>query len=254
MDELKKKSNESGQKDYKERFEFVLTTGENIICQRYFRINNFNPSALNSYELVSAIRKCAAVIDKDLRDKTHAYLEVYAPRIFDSYDEMCDYISKDENFTKMSVGEGLVVKGNTVTDYALTANKTAFPLGYKFDDGEFSENSIEDNKTKYKFAFKVDGREACSIEWEGCYPKFVRDKIDLSNKRGKYDDNSVEHLTFEQYLLYRMVKGKSDLVYGLIKSICYACSYPTANDYTTNVEEMYECWDYDSNRLLYKMI
>ena len=254
MDELKKKSNESGQKDYKERFEFVLTTGENIICQRYFRINNFNPSALNSYELVSAIRKCAAVIDKDLRDKTHAYLEVYAPRIFDSYDEMCDYISKDENFTKMSVGEGLVVKGNTVTDYALTANKTAFPLGYKFDDGEFSENSIEVNKTKYKFAFKVDGREACSIEWEGCYPKFVRDKIDLSNKRGKYDDNSVEHLTFEQYLLYRMVKGKSDLVYGLIKSICYACSYPTANDYTTNVEEMYECWDYDSNRLLYKMI
>lgn len=254
MDELKKKSNESGQKDYKERFEFVLTTGDNIICQRYFRINNFNPSALNSYELVSAIRKCAAVIDKDLRDKTHAYLEVYAPRIFDSYDEMCDYISKDENFIKMSVGEGLVVKGNTVTDYALTANKTAFPLGYKFDDGEFSENSIEVNKTKYKFAFKVDGREACSIEWEGCYPKFVRDKIDLSNKRGKYDDNSVEHLTFEQYLLYRMVKGKSDLVYGLIKSICYACSYPTANDYTTNVEEMYECWDYDSNRLLYKMI
>ena len=254
MDELKKKSNESIQKDYKERFEFVLTTGDNIICQRYFRINNFNPAALNSYELVAAIRNCAAVIDRDLRDKTHAYLEVYAPRIFNSYDEMVDYISNDENFKKMSIGEGLVVKGNKETDYALAANKTAYPLGYKFDDGEFSENSIEDNKTKYKFCFKVDGREVCSIEWEGCYPKFVRDKIDLSNKRGKYDESDVEHLTFEQYLLYRMVKGKSDLVYGLIKNICYACSYPTANDYTTDVDEMYECWNHDSNKLLYKII
>ena len=33
-------------KDYKERFEFELTVGNNIICQRYFRINNFNPTSL----------------------------------------------------------------------------------------------------------------------------------------------------------------------------------------------------------------
>ena len=43
MSEIKKSAAES--KDYKERFEFELTVGNNIICQRYFRINNFNQTA-----------------------------------------------------------------------------------------------------------------------------------------------------------------------------------------------------------------
>ena len=36
---------------YKERFQFILSLGENIICQRYFRINGFNPESVESYEL-----------------------------------------------------------------------------------------------------------------------------------------------------------------------------------------------------------
>ena len=72
MAEFKQKSAESS-KDYKERFEFVFTTGDNIICQRYFRINNFNPTSLRSYVLTNAIRRCAAVIDNDLKDKTQIY-------------------------------------------------------------------------------------------------------------------------------------------------------------------------------------
>lgn len=253
-----KKSNESV-RDYKERFEFVLTTGGNIICQRYFRINNFNPTSLRSYELTSAIRKCASIIDKDLKDKTMTYLEIYAPRTFSSEKEMNDYISDETNFSKMTVGEGLVVRGNTETDYVLCPNKTAKPLGYKFDDGELTSNSINDNKTTYKFAFKVDGREACSIVWDGYYPKFVRDKIDLSNKRGRFDGEDAYYLTFEQYLLNAMVKGKSDLVYGLIKNICYACSLPEPENgeetnYTVDKEDFFECWNHDSNRLLYNVL
>lgn len=253
-----KKSNESV-RDYKERFEFVLTTGGNIICQRYFRINSFNPTSLRSYELTSAIRKCAAIIDKDLKDKTQTYLEIYAPRTFSSEAEMNAYISDDYNFSRMTIGEGLVVRGNSETDYVLCPDKTAKPLGYKFDDGELTNNNPEDNKATYKFAFKVDGREACAVEWDGYYPKFVRDKIDLSNKRGKFDGEDTDHLTFEQYLLNAMVKGKSDLVYGLIKNICYACSLPEPENgeetyYTVNEEDMLDCWNHDSTKLLYKMV
>ena len=72
MGDFKQRSTEST-KDYKERFEFVFTTEGNIICQRYFRINNFNPAALRSYELTNAIRRCAAIIDRDLKDKTQIY-------------------------------------------------------------------------------------------------------------------------------------------------------------------------------------
>lgn len=254
MVDFKQKSAESQQKDYKERFEFVFTTEGNIICQRYFRINNFNPTALRSYELTNAIRRCASVIDRDLKDKTQIYLSIYAPRVFESEKEMEEYIAKDENFEKMTVGEGLVVRGNSETDFVLCKNKTAKALGSKFDDGELTEIGAEVNKTTYKFAFKVDGKEVCSITWDGYYPKFVRDKIDLSNKRGKFADDDTEHLTFEQYLLYMMVRDKSDLVYGLIKNICYACSYPENTDYTVDVDDIFDCWNHDSARLLYNEV
>jgi hypothetical protein len=246
MAEIKKQSAEP--RDYKERFEFVLTTGGNIICQRYFRISNFNPKSLRSYELTSAIRHCVNVIDNDLKDKTAIYLERCTPKTFGSVEEMEKYIAKSENQSRLSLGEGLVVKGNTATDYFYAGNGVAKELGYKFDDGEMTVNSVESNKTTYKFTFKVDGYDVCSASWDGYYPKFVRDKIDLSNKRGKFDENDIDYLSFEQYLLYKMFEGKSDLVYGLIKSICYACSLPNEKDYTVNIDDIVDEWNYDSAR------
>ena len=244
MIENKKQSNEP--RDYKERFEFVLTTGGNIICQRYFRINAFNPKSLQSYELTSAIRHCANVIDRDLKDKTAIYLERFAPKTFNSVEEMENYLSDEKNLEGLSLGEGFVVRGNTTTDYFYAGDGKYKELGYKFDDGEITSNDNELNKTTYNFAFKVDGKNCCVVEWDGYYPKFVRDKIDLSNKRGKFDGDDIDKLSFEQYLLYKMVEGKSDLVYGLIKTICSACSYPNAADYTTTTDDIIEDWNNDS--------
>ena len=191
-------------KDYKERFEFELTVGNNIICQRYFRINNFNPTSLRSYELTDAVRNCVAVIDRDLKDKTHIYLEMYAPKVFNTVEEMEAFVANPSNSYRLTMGEGLVVRGNTKTDYVYTKNGTVCELGYKFDDGELTEVPVADNKVTYKFAFKVDGREACAMVWDGYYPKFVRDNIDLTNKRGKVEDDEVGSLSFEQYLIYKM--------------------------------------------------
>lgn len=244
MAEIKKQSNEP--RDYKERFEFVLTTGGNIICQRYFRINNFNPKSLGSYELTSAVRHCASVIDNDLKDKTAIYLQRFAPTSFSTYEEMVEFVKNNQN--RFSLGEGLVVRGNDKTDYAYDGNGKVKELGFKFDDGEITENDVESNKSTYKFTFKVDGRDACVVSWDGYYPKFVRDKIDLSNKRGKFDEEDIDHLSFEQYLLYKMVEGRSDLVYGLIKSICNACSYQNNGDYTTTIDGIVEDWNNDSAR------
>ena len=238
-------------RDYKERFEFVLTTGGNIICQRYFRINAFNPKSLQSYELVSALRKCANVIDNDLKDKTAIYLERYAPKIFQTVEEMDKYVSNEENWPRMTLGEGLVVRNNSVTDYFYGGEGKWVPLGSKFDDGELTESNVNDNKTTYKFAFKVDGREVCAVQWDGYYPKFVRDKIDLSNKRGKFDEEDIDRLSFEQYLLYKMAEGRTDLVYGLIKTICTACSAQDNSEYTTTVNGIIEEWNADSARLAF---
>lgn len=237
-----KKSDES--KDYKDRFEFELTVGNNIICQRYFRINNFNPISLRSYELTDAIRRCVATIDADLKDKTHAYLEMYAPKVFSSVKEMKEYVTNPYKQQFLTLGEGLVVRGDKDTDYFYTGKGDCYEaLGYKFDDGELTDAPTSDNKVTYKFAFKVDGVERASIIWEGYYPKFVRDKIDLSNKRGKFETMDVGRLSFEQYLLYKMFQGKSDLIYGLIKNICQACSVQDNKSYTTRVDDIIDGWN-----------
>ena len=111
---------------------------------------------------------------------------------------------------------------------------------------------VTDNKVTYKFAFKVDGREACAVVWDGYYPKFVRDKIDLSNKRGKFDEDEIDRLSFEQYLLYKMVQDKSDLVYGLIKNICQACSFDESKgSYTTKPNAIMDGWNETSTKILW---
>lgn len=229
-------------RNYKERFEFELTVGDNIICQRYFRINNFNPKSLRSYELTEALRRCVTTIDNDLKMKTQAYLEMYAPMVFNSEEEMKNYLSNPSNLTRLTLGEGIVVRNNKETDYVLVDGGNVRELGYKFDDGELTEISPELNKVSYKFAFKVDGRESAAIVWDGYYPKFVRDKIDLSNKRGKFENEDPNRLSFEQYLLHKMVQGKSDLIYGIIMHICTACSYAEDKTYTTDIDDILDGW------------
>jgi hypothetical protein len=201
---------------------------------------------LGSYELTSAIRHCVSVIDNDLKDKTAIYLSRFAPVTFNTVEEMEEFVKN--NAGRFSFGEGFVVRGNKTTDYAYNGNGEVKELGFKFDDGEMSEGDIDSNKSTYVFTFKVDGKDMCSAQWDGYYPKFVRDKIDLSNKRGRFDEDDIDHLSSEQYLLYKMVEGRSDLVYGLIKTICNACSYQNANDYTTSIDGIIDEWNNDSAR------
>lgn len=251
MTDFKKKSNEP--RDYKERFEFVLTTGGNIICQRYFRINNFNPTCLKSYELTRAIRNAAAIIDQDIKDKTNTYLSIFAPRVFETKEQMSNYFENKNHWDGMQYGEGIIVKEDKVTDYSWS-DEGPKPLGYKFDDGEITSGVTPDKVTSYQFTFKVDGRDACTVQWDGVYPKFVRERIDLSNKRGKFVGEDVSRLNFEQYLLYKMVKDKEDLVYGIIKNICIACSYDDATEYTIEENEIINSWNYNNQEILYKTV
>ena len=72
----------------KERFEFVLSINGNIICQRYFGINNFQERSLGSVNLSEAVRACMALIDRDLKEKTDIYNYYTAPQVFKDKAEM----------------------------------------------------------------------------------------------------------------------------------------------------------------------
>ena len=209
---------------FKERFEFRLTVGDDIICQRYFRIGNFNPLSLKSMELSDTIRACANTIDSDLKSKTQIYLEIFAPRIFNTMEDFEAYVGNENNRNALVRGEGVVIRDVKDHDFAWNGVDKLIPLDFKFEDGEFSEPLTDEDYVTYKFAFLDSGREVCSTVWTGVYPRFVRNSIDLSNKRGKLDQSDIYRVGFEQYILYKLVEGRNDLVWKLVKEICYTCS------------------------------
>ena len=57
------------------KFEFVLYINENIICQRYFTVRDFNPKSIKSIEAKECVETCVAIIQDDLKTKTFDYLE-----------------------------------------------------------------------------------------------------------------------------------------------------------------------------------
>ena len=71
--EVQKKEVVLNNESYKERFQFILMLDDNIICQRYFRINGFKPESIGSYELKEAIDEAVWLIRKDLESKSRVY-------------------------------------------------------------------------------------------------------------------------------------------------------------------------------------
>lgn len=216
----------------KERFEFKLTINDNIICQRYFKINNFNENSLTSIELKDAIDYCVNLIDNDLKSKSRIYLWYTAPYIFNNENEMYAWFDNVNNTKNVRFGEYIYLRDSD-TEYWWNGN-TVLPCVDKVNDGELTSHSENDEPVIFKFAFLDSDKEVYSKIWDGsCYPKFVRNGVDLSNKKGKFEGDDVNKLNFENSLLYHMVNDKVDLVPLIIKEICDTC---TASNkwYTSN--------------------
>ena len=54
----------------KEKFEFLLSINDNIICQRYFTVRNHNPKSINSIDLYESVLYIKEVISNKLILKT----------------------------------------------------------------------------------------------------------------------------------------------------------------------------------------
>ena len=61
----------------KEKFEFVLSIGENIICQRFFTVRNHNHKTLKSLDLYWAVENIKDVIIGQLVLKTVDIIDLY---------------------------------------------------------------------------------------------------------------------------------------------------------------------------------
>ena len=66
--------------------EFLLTLNENIICQRYFNVRNYNPKYKNSLDLYYTISDIAEDLKYSLKNKAFDY-------IYDRYNQYTNYVN-----------------------------------------------------------------------------------------------------------------------------------------------------------------
>jgi len=108
------------------------------------------------------------------------------------------------------------------------------------DNEEFTSPLIEPWACTFKIVISDNKRDVITKIWDGyAYPKFIRDKVDLSNKNVKVTNKDGQtfsyekeaffkanegRLSFEQEVLKGMIMDKPDVLLQITKKICEVCS------------------------------
>lgn len=89
----------SSKKQNKE-FEFVLSIGSNIICQRIFFVPDFNPKSLKSMNLYDMMVNIKQIIQNDLKIKDTNHINSHEYRDFENNIENNEYFRIDINMNQ----------------------------------------------------------------------------------------------------------------------------------------------------------
>lgn len=231
---LKKVDNSS----YREKFQFLLSINENVICQRYFRINNFDFNSIESIELKETMDECVRMIQNDLESKSRVYMwytnndPIKLTGFVDSID---DLDSADVRFLTDGIdGEGKLSNGKNIKktyfDYASAATANVEYTDERPSDGEFV----------FKFTFMMDDKPLYERVWDAnVYPKYIRNGVDLSNSKAIYKDRDPSTLSFSLAIIHHMTVDKPDLVFQIIKTICDNLSTSYSDEYEYTKREIY---------------
>ena len=108
------------------------------------------------------------------------------------------------------------------------------------DNEEFISPLIDPWVCTFKLVISDNKRDVITKIWDGyAYPKYIREKVDLSNKNVKVTNKDGQsfvyekeaffkanegRLTFEHEVLKSMVNDKQDVLLQITKKICEACS------------------------------
>jgi len=199
MEEIKK---DYSKVDY--RFSYVLSVsdleneqGELIICKRDFDINNFDETAARSLELKEAIDDIVNLIDRDLKSKSRVYTWCNMPISI----ERCPSGS-----VKLGVYHGTTKEANDVSD-------------------EFKKELSEKQTITFKFTFFDKNKAIITKIWSGDeYPFTIRNSVDLTNKKYKYENVNIQMLDFPKSVNQRASADRPDLTYIIMKHLSSVCS------------------------------
>jgi hypothetical protein len=111
-------------RSFKEPYEFLFKINDNIIVQRFFTVNNYNPLSCFSMELKEAVDECTAIIQNEMKSRS-----------LDFMDEFKYYFADDPNFDRNSNDDHYYfqvrVDGKTVIESSWSA--TIYPAKIRYD-------------------------------------------------------------------------------------------------------------------------
>lgn len=237
---------------FKERFQFILYSNDNIVCQRYFRISGYNNDAVGSVELFDALEKCVALIKEDLWKKSFAYQTIInnnplkATGFVNEVVEVKDPKIWNPDLLLLGVNSNETVR---LSDGRIIEKQFISPSS----DSDATYGDDEELKpwdVTFKFEFRVDDRPVYDRIWDGTvYPKHVRNSVDLSNAGSDADPTKIYLNSIDGVLQYIKI-GRPNLIYLIIKQIISVMSgghYDyEANKFISDKEYTYEVNGYDN--------
>jgi hypothetical protein len=212
MNPVEAKKTDEAVYDYtKFAYDFTLKINSNIICQRYFNINNFNDKSLGSIQLKFAIDEIVNIIDEDLKSKSRVYLY-----------STCSTFAREEDLRKQQ-----------------EVGKYKYEVWLEMED-EFKGKSDDKTENILSFKFSVNKNPIIEKIWSAdYYPSFIRKNIDLTSNtqfKGNSDDKTSK---YEYTILKYINNGREELVPIIISILRDACSlsnseYKTISNYFKN--------------------
>lgn len=220
---------------YKSKFQFLIWINDNVICQRYFKINGFNEGSIHTAEFQDCMDGIVRSIQEDLDSKSRIFMW------YTNYQEslkLTGFLTDEEaeryGDDFVAVMSSSKIRGDVEAPDGKIFHKTYmdYPENTYPDWGD--NERPQDGEYFFKFSFLIDDVPAYERIWHGnVYPKFVRNGVDLTNNYGLWKaDNSS--LSLNASIIRDMQAGKINLISDFIRRICDTLSntYTEKYDYT----------------------
>lgn len=218
---------------YKERFQFIVYSNDNIICQRYFRINGFNSDSIGSVELCQTLEECVQMIKEDLEYKSFVYQTI----VNDEPVKLTGFLEDPATISDLCHLTSSMIDGEIVLSDGREIEKTYLQYDSRADDVYGDSEQLNPWDVTFKFEFRVDDRTVYERIWDGTvYPKHIRNSVDLSNSGANMNPSSIQLNSIDGVLQYVKI-GRPNLVYLIIKKIVGIMSggYDNPEKYTNTI-------------------
>ena len=218
---------------YKSKFQFLIWVNDNVICQRYFKINGFNEESIYAEEFTNCMNGIVQSIQEDLESKSRIfmwYTNLKEPLKLTGFATDNEVEKYGSDFLTLLVNSD--VRGDIEAPDGEIFHKeyVEFNEGVANDYGEVERPA--EGEYIFKFSFLIDDITVFEKIWDGnVYPKFVRNGVDLTNSYMSYDNKEVSALSFGAAIVRYMQSGKINLISDFIRRICDTLSNTFSDKY-----------------------